>query len=87
MEVRRAVWERDGGRCAWVSQDGRRCGSRYQLEVDHIEPVARGGQSTLANTRLACKAHNVHQAFKVLGFETMAPHLGKFTDPSDSDDT
>jgi hypothetical protein len=86
IEVRRAVWKRDAGRCAWVSPDGRRCGSRYQLELDHIEPVALGGRSTIENIRLACKGHNIHAGIQTLGLETMAPHLGKFTDPSGSHD-
>ncbi|ABS26348.1 hypothetical protein Anae109_2146 [Anaeromyxobacter sp. Fw109-5] len=41
--VRREVWKRDGGRCAWVAPDGRRCDSRWQLELDHIQPLALGG--------------------------------------------
>jgi hypothetical protein len=40
--VRRAVWERDGGRCAFVSGTGQRCPAREPLEFDHVEPVARG---------------------------------------------
>ncbi|WKK23045.1 HNH endonuclease signature motif containing protein [Streptomyces olivoreticuli] len=32
-----------------------RCGSRQQLEVDHIRPVARGGTWALENLRTLCK--------------------------------
>jgi len=32
MHVRRAVWKRDGGRCAFVSEDGKRCDERSMLE-------------------------------------------------------
>jgi hypothetical protein len=60
--VRRAVNERDGGRCAYVSDDGRRCGSRERLQYDHIVPVARGGESTVDNVRQLCAAHNQHAA-------------------------
>ncbi len=66
-ELRRQVWERDGGRCAWTGPDGRRCGSRWQLEVDHIRPPSRGGTSTLGNLRLACKQHNLLHAEEVYG--------------------
>ena len=31
VEDRRAVWERDGESCAFVSPDGRRCGSTHKL--------------------------------------------------------
>ena len=43
-EVRRAVWQRDGGQCTYVSIAGHRCEARTRLEFDHVEPVARGGR-------------------------------------------
>jgi 5-methylcytosine-specific restriction endonuclease McrA len=70
--VKRAVWERDGGRCTYVSTEGRRCESRWQLEYDHGEPAARGGPSTIENTRLRCRAHNLLHAEKTFGREHMA---------------
>src|SRR5215471_1553556 len=36
--VRRAVWERDGAQCTFVSEDGHRCEERRSVELDHIEP-------------------------------------------------
>jgi hypothetical protein len=56
--VRRAVWERDRGRCQWPRHDGRRCESTHQLEVDHVVPRALGGPSTVDNCRLLCRIHN-----------------------------
>ena len=53
--VKRAVCERDQGRCAFVNKTGKRCGSRSMLQFDHIEPVARGGASTVENLRLLCR--------------------------------
>ena len=39
--VRREVWRRDGGCCSYVDpHSGRRCGSRFLLELDHIVPFA-----------------------------------------------
>jgi 5-methylcytosine-specific restriction endonuclease McrA len=70
-EVRRQVWERDGGRCAWTGPDGKRCGSRWKLEVDHVRPPSRGGTSTLDEIRLACRAHNLLYAEQVYGREFM----------------
>ncbi|WP_242356039.1 MULTISPECIES: HNH endonuclease [unclassified Anaeromyxobacter] len=69
--VRRAVWKRDGGRCAWVGQDGCRCNSRWKLEVDHIQPAALGGPSTVENLRVACRAHNLLHAERTFGREHM----------------
>ena len=40
--VKRAVWERDGGQCTFVSEAGHRCQARKLLEFDHVEEVARG---------------------------------------------
>jgi hypothetical protein len=67
--LRRKVWERDGGRCAWMGPDGRRCNSRWQVEVDHIDPVGRGGIATLDRLRLLCKGHNGLYAEQVYGMD------------------
>jgi hypothetical protein len=69
--VRRAVKERDGGRCTFVSESGHRCGERRYLEHDHVQPVARGGESTVENLRLRCRAHNQHGADLTFGAEFM----------------
>ncbi|WP_176068849.1 HNH endonuclease, partial [Anaeromyxobacter diazotrophicus] len=69
--VRREVWKRDGGRCAWCSPDGHRCGSTWMLELDHIQPVALGGRSTADNLRLCCRSHNSLHAEHVFGRERM----------------
>ena len=69
--VKRAVRERDGDRCAFVSESGQRCTARSRLELDHIEPVARGGESTVENVRLVCAAHNQHAAERAFGLEFM----------------
>lgn len=58
-KVARAVYERDGGCCSFCSDDGRRCGARRFLALDHIQPWAAGGESTVGNLRLRCRAHNL----------------------------
>jgi hypothetical protein len=60
--VKRAVWVRDGGRCAFVGQGGRRCGERGFIEFHHVEPYARGGPPTIGNVQLRCRAHNAYEA-------------------------
>ncbi|WP_449658163.1 HNH endonuclease [Anaeromyxobacter paludicola] len=70
--LRREVWARDGGQCAWRGEDGRRCESRWQLELDHVIPVALGGATTADNLRLACRAHNILSAERAFGREHMA---------------
>lgn len=66
--VKRVVWARDCGRCAYVASDGRRCESREALEYDHILPWADGGRSDAAdNIRLLCRAHNQRLGRKRFG--------------------
>ena len=58
VPVRREVWRRDGGCCSYVDpHSGRRCGSRFLLELDHIVPFALGGSAEPGNLRLHCSAH------------------------------
>lgn len=49
--IRIEVWRRDEGKCAG-------CGSRVNLEYDHIVPVSRGGSNTARNVELLCEACN-----------------------------
>jgi hypothetical protein len=60
--VKRAVRERDGGRCTFVADSGHRCEARRDLEFDHVLEVARGGDASVANIRLRCRAHNQYTA-------------------------
>jgi hypothetical protein len=66
-EVRRAVWLRDLGRCAFVAKDGRRCGERAFLEFHHLRPYAVGGEATVGNIQLRCRRHNDYEAQAYFG--------------------
>lgn len=50
-EVRIAVWRRDEGKCS-------KCGSRKNLEYDHIIPISKGGSNTVRNIELLCEECN-----------------------------
>jgi hypothetical protein len=86
MDVKRAAFERDGGCCALVGKDGRRCGSRWQLEYDHLDPSKRG-TPTVDEIRIACRRHNFFHAEETYGRAFMAKYrsqrngtqTGKFT--------
>ncbi|HSL20539.1 MAG TPA: HNH endonuclease [Vicinamibacterales bacterium] len=59
--VRREVWARDGGRCAFVGRQGR-CTETGFLEFHHVAPYARGGEARPDNIALRCRAHNAYEA-------------------------
>ena len=72
--VRRTVWRRDQGRCAFVGTHGR-CAERAFLEFHHVEPHAAGGPATVENIQLRCRAHNIHEAEQY--FHTTLPLLAR----------
>jgi 5-methylcytosine-specific restriction endonuclease McrA len=47
LEVRRAVWQRDGGRCV-------ECGETFEIQYDHVIPVAWGGATSVENLQVLC---------------------------------
>lgn len=67
-EVQRKVWRRDGGRCAFVAKNGRRCTERSYIEFHHAnEPYAFGGEATVENISLRCRSHNVYESELIFG--------------------
>lgn len=56
---------------------GKRCGSRYQIQIDHIQPKARGGGNAETNLRVLCRQHNLQQAVKIFGEAKMRPYWPK----------
>jgi len=70
--IRRAVAERDGGRCTFVSSSGRRCGAREFLEFHHRQPWARAPVHAIEDIALRCRAHNQYEACRDFGERHMA---------------
>jgi 5-methylcytosine-specific restriction endonuclease McrA len=58
LKLRDEVLARDGYQCSYVSSNGVRCGCRSDLEIDHIVPVAWGGEDSPGNLRALCRSHN-----------------------------
>ena len=65
-DVRRAVWARDQGRCAFIGSRGR-CAETGGLEFHHLVPFARGGRAAVSNIALRCRAHNQYEGDLVFG--------------------
>ena len=66
-EVKRVVWLRDLGRCAFVGTNGRRCAERAFVEFHHVQPHAVGGEATVENIELRCRRHNHYEARMYFG--------------------
>ena len=64
--VKRAVWERDSGQCAFTGAAGR-CTERGFLEYHHVVPFADGGATSADNLELRCRAHNTYEAERWFG--------------------
>jgi len=58
-KLRSQVWHRDKGRCTYFNgKTGRKCGSKYMLQIDHIKTYANGGKTEINNLRLLCRSHH-----------------------------
>jgi hypothetical protein len=60
--VRRIVWERDGGRCKFISPDGHRCEETRRIEPHHLDPwVLAGDVDSPDGYELRCQRHNDYE--------------------------
>jgi hypothetical protein len=71
VAVKRAVWVRDLGRCAFVGTGGHRCDGRAFLEFHHVRPYAVGGRATVDNIELRCGRHNRYEACRYFAREDL----------------
>jgi stress response protein SCP2/uncharacterized tellurite resistance protein B-like protein len=58
QDVKTAVWQRDGGRCA-------QCKADTYLEFDHIIPHSKGGANTVNNIQLLCRKCNLDKGARI----------------------
>jgi 5-methylcytosine-specific restriction endonuclease McrA len=82
--LRRAVWQRDCGRCCYVNAEGRRCNATSNVEFHHKIPFARGGCHDANNVELRCASHNQYQADLDFGRGFMNARRGRAAPPMHS---
>ena len=76
ISPKRETTIRDQGQCTYVSPiTNQKCGSTFQIEIDHVQPKALGGETTSENLRLLCKAHNQRAAIEIFGLGKMSRYL------------
>jgi 5-methylcytosine-specific restriction endonuclease McrA len=56
--VKKAVWERDEGRCQWCGTEDT---PENPIQYDHIYPWSLGGENTVENLELLCRKHNLEK--------------------------
>jgi hypothetical protein len=61
-QIHQDVWSNWERGCDHVLQNGERCGSRRNLQKDHIIEFAEGGTNDIDNLRLVCGAHNRYRS-------------------------
>ncbi len=54
-ETKRRIFHRAEGRCEFISDNGKRCESQHQLEIDHKVPWSQGGSNDENNLQACCK--------------------------------
>lgn len=66
VTTKRSLLVTAGYCCEYQNQNtGIKCGSKYQLQMDHIQPIACGGKDEKANLRVLCRTHNLLAASKM----------------------
>jgi hypothetical protein len=64
--VRQSVWQKNDNKCSFTDPiTKKRCGSTFRLQIEHLKPIAWGGESIESNLTLYCGSHNLFAAGKL----------------------
>ncbi len=70
------IWKNAKAQCEYVSPiTQKRCSSRSNLQIDHIQPIGLGGTDDITNLRLLCQQHNLFEAVEDYGSKKMNSYL------------
>ncbi len=83
--TKREVWARDRGQCAFIGVQGR-CDERGFLEFHHVVPFAAGGETSVRNLELRCRAHNAYEARLHFDPMAVAPRIATDESSTGADD-
>jgi len=74
-EIKHQVWIKAGARCTYTSpSSGERCEAKRYLQIEHVQPFALGGPTSLENLTLLCSGHNKLRAIQAFGTSIMDPY-------------
>ena len=74
---RELALEQASYQCEYVAPSGRRCQERTALQIDHVEPYAKGGTHEPENLRVLCPGHNLFLAEREFGREFVQAKIHK----------
>jgi hypothetical protein len=69
-QLKKQILRRDGC-CQFKNKDGKMCGSKWHLEVDHMIPKWAGGKDVAENLRALCGNHNRYVYRKQANIKTV----------------
>lgn len=70
--VRQDVIQKAAASCTFRDpKTGKVCGSRHQIQIDHVKPKALGGSDDPDNLRILCRQHNLLMAERSFGKRMM----------------
>ena len=59
IQTKRKLMKKANHSCEYINKTTQnKCGSKYQLQIDHIHPVAAGGLGNFENLQILCRTHN-----------------------------
>jgi 5-methylcytosine-specific restriction endonuclease McrA len=65
VTTKRVLLKKANHKCEYVNPENhQRCSSSYQLQLDHIWPIALGGDDRTENIRILCASHNKFEALR-----------------------
>jgi HNH endonuclease len=78
-ELRRLVFDRGKGYCEYCRSSGRF--ALDSMEIDHIIPVSRGGETVLDNLASACHGCNNYKRNRINGYDPVSSDLAVLYHP------